>query len=309
LGVGLILFVLSCAYASVAVPGAAPAVSPRGGHAPTAERRVATSARSGASRSALTRYDDPSRDALIAPDICGGSLMTNDDRSITAALHICNRSAFGTFDSYSLFLDTDSNPATGDVAEGGADYLVDVSGRTSALTIWDTSSFEIVVPQPKLPTAWVEGLGPAVRMPRGALGDPRALHVTFRTTHESDFDVAPNSGSWPYQLLPLGLSAGELHVGRAIAGRDLVAAMNVTRSDFGMPLNDGRVACDASVAGKRLAGRRLATPDRITCAWRLPVDASVKRCRGTVAVTYQRASTKRSFSVLIDTPLRPAAQP
>src|SRR5262245_22872981 len=131
---------LAGALVLAAVPGSTRAMPSRA-HAPRASSTAQVS------HSALRRYDD-AVDALDAPDICSGSLVTNDNISITAAFHICNRQDFETFDSYALLLDTDSNPMTGAVAEGGAEYLIDVSGRTSALTIWDKSSFEIAVPQP-----------------------------------------------------------------------------------------------------------------------------------------------------------------
>src|SRR5262245_39076020 len=96
-------------------------------------------ARSTASRAAssVRVYDDGVGDVSAAPDISGGNVVANDNVSITFALHVSDRSTFEPFDSYSVFVDADANASTGSAARGGAEFLIDVSGRTSALTVWN----------------------------------------------------------------------------------------------------------------------------------------------------------------------------
>ena len=267
--------------------------------APTSLRAGATTpnAMRALTSSALHQYDDYIEDVVSAPDICGTNIVTNDNVSIVAGIHVHDRSRFSDFDAYSILLDTDSNPATGAVAHGGAEYVIDISDEASSLSAWDGSTFAPVAPQPSIPTVWLEDYGPLLVIGRAALDDPQTFNVTLRTTNGSDRDFAPDSGSWSYAITPLQLTPGGLHVGPARAGRQLVASMEVLSSDFDIPLNEGTVTCRATVAGKQLSGRRLSTQDLITCAWRVPASARGKLVRGSVAVTFQGVTARRAFSV------------
>lgn len=244
---------------------------------------------------ALRLYDDAIGDVLAAPDVAGESAVTNDNVSLTFGIRTQDRVAFEPFDSYSVLIDADSNHATG--SPRGAEFLIDVSGRRSALTAWNGSDFEIVVPNPALPTAWVPGYGPVIRVGRDAIGDPPRFNVMLETRNGSDADLAPDEGSWPYEVKDFALTADAIRVGRAQAGKRLIASMRVIRSDFAVPLTEGHVQCNATFARKRVPGRRLATEHLITCAWPVPDNGRAKRIRGRVAVTFQGAIAAKSFNV------------
>ena len=253
------------------------------------------------STTALQEYDDNILDVRSAPDICMSNLVTNDNLVFTMAIHIHDRTAFAAGDAYRVALDTDSNPATGAPAsagpEVGAEYVVDLAEPVSTLGAWNGSAFVPVAPQPEIPTVWLPGYGPLLQFARSALGNPQAVTLVLKTTSADDLDLAPDSGSWSYAVTPLALTAGKLTVGPARAGQPLAASMEVLRSDFDMALDQGAISCKASVAGKQLAGRGRFARELVGCTWRLPQNARGKLVRGTVSVTFQGVTARRSFAL------------
>ena len=255
----------------------------------------------GGSHASTQRYDDYVEDVLEAPDIGAVNLITNDNVAITIGMHIHDRSAFGGTDAYSIALDTDSNAATGGSADyrvTGADYMIDLADTASRLMFWNGTSYELVTPQPVLPTMWIRNYGPVVRIARAALGDPRSFDVVVRTASGVDIDLAPNALSWRYTVRPLELVPGRVALGRAQAGRRLTAEMKVIRSDFDAPLDEGAIVCSATVGGTRLDARgkfvAMASSPARGVSRRAPgASESAER----VAVTFQGVTAARSFDV------------
>jgi hypothetical protein len=253
---------------------------------------------------ALSEYDDYIEDVVTAPDICAANLVTNDNVWMTFGLHIHDRTEFAGADSYRIYLDTDSNAATGTPIEAsplaGADLVIDMAdGAAPTLGAWDGTVFGAVSPQPEILSGWADGYGPVLRVSRSAIGSPSALRLVMSTEDVTDRDLAPDSGSWSYVVTPLRLTPGRLATTSARSGGSLRAAMPVTRSDFDIPLDEGKVVCRASIAGKRLTGRGRFADDLVTCAWRLPKGSAGKRLSGSVAVTFQDVTAKRSFAVRV----------
>ena len=214
-------------------------------------------------------------------------------------MHAHDRSAFAAGDAYSVYLDTDSNAATGaTVGSGspaGAEYAIDIADQAT-LRRWNGTSFDPVATQEPIATGWLEGYGPALEIARPDLGDPQSFSLVYVTTNGEDHDLAPDTGMWPYTVSPLALTPRGLIVAAPRAGKVLVAGMEVTRSDFDIPLDEGTVTCRAKLAGKNLAGRGLFAGDLVACGWRIPKNARGKRVAGTVTVTFQGVTAKRSFN-------------
>lgn len=283
-----------------------PAIKAGGCAHDSARQRTASSSDSRtnpARASALSQYDDFIEDVVAAPDICGANLITNDNVAITMGAHIHDRSGFSALDSYRIHLDTDSSPATGAPAEAsllaGAEFVIDVTPQTSTLSAWNGSGFAAVVPQPAIMTEWVPDYGPALQITRTALGSPASFNVALSTANGTDRDLAPDSGSWAYVVTPLALKAGRIALSSARAGRPFAAAMEVTRSDFEIALDEGSISCRGSIAGKKLSGRGSFDDDLVLCLWRLSRTTAGKRFQGSVAVTFQGATVKRSFNVRV----------
>ena len=95
------------------------------------------------------------------------------------------------------------------------------------------------------------------------------------------------------------LKAGRIALSSARAGRPFAAAMEVTRSDFEIALDEGSISCRGSIAGKKLSGRGSFDDDLVLCLWRLSRTTAGKRFQGSVAVIFQGATVKRSFNVRV----------
>lgn len=286
-----------------------------GGPLPTTSGRVACAAAArqaplaldtpaGAARTAgLHTYDDYIEDVVSAPDICAANLVTNDNVVVTMAIHAHDRSDFDPLDSYSVLLDTDSNPATGagpdQGAAAGAEFVIDLFDGRSQLSAWNGAAFAAVMPQPQIPTAWVEDFGPVLQIERAALGNPQRFNLILRTANGADLDLAPDTGAWSYVVAPLRLTARELMLGPARAGKPLLAVMTVERSDFEILLDEGKVACNATLGGKKLVARSGFAGVVVTCSWRIPRSARGKRVHGSVTVTFQQVTAKRAFAVRV----------
>ena len=243
---------------------------------------------------APSTYDDNIEDSGGAPDFCASNFVTNDSDTITIGIHVHNRSGFASGDAYGILLDTDANPATGN---SGIDYVVVFDGSGSGLARWTGTAFEPT--SAPVDVAWVSGLGPVVSVAQSDLGSPTRFGFAFVSANGDDADVAPDAGEWTYSPTPFTLAVRGLAVGAAKAGRTLTARMKVERSDFGVALTDGAIACAGSVGGKTIAGKGTFAGDRIVCTWRLPKSARGKRFNGSVAVTYQGVTAKRAFSVRV----------
>jgi len=245
---------------------------------------------------AVRTYDDYIEDAGAAPDFCAANLITNDNRSVTIGIHVHNRSGLGPNDVYGVLFDADGDPTTG---ASGVEFLLTFDTGGPQLSRWSGTSFDVLALQEPIVIDWLSGYGPVLQVNRSDLGDPARLNFVLVSVNGDDADRAPDADAWSYELTPLELKIASLSLGRARAGRPLVAKMLVTRSDFGSELREGSIRCPATLAGKRLGGRGGFLRDRATCTWQLPKSARGKRLAGSVAVSFQGVEVKRAFSVTV----------
>jgi hypothetical protein len=254
--------------------------------------------------SARQTYDDAIEDVVSAPDICMFNLVTNDNRMVIVALHIHDRVELMPGDSYRVHFDTDASEATGAPAEAGplagADFMVDVSGASPTLNRWDGATFAAVVPQPSMTRRWSEEYGgPMLTIPRNALGGPSRIRFVFSTANAEDRDLAPDRGAWSYAVTPFALTATNLRLGAAHAGRRFTASMMVMRSDFETALDRGAIACRASAGRSKLSGRGRFDRGRAACSWTIPRTARGKLVRGSISARFDGATASRSFAVRV----------
>jgi hypothetical protein len=286
------MFAVSCSIVVCVLfaPSGAAKVDRAGGNCAAAQRTLAAHSRA----TALRTFDDFIEDTN-GPDICGQNAITNDNEgTVTAGMHIHNRSGFAANEAYGIFLDTDLNPATGGA---GAEYRVRLTSEATILGKWDGTRF---APQATLePATWASGYGPVFTFKIADVGDVKGFNFIFFTTDGVIGDLAPNRGSWSYQLTPLELTVRAMALDRARAGRSFSARMAVVRSDFDLPLGEGAIACSAKIGAKAMAGSGRFAGGRVVCTWRLPRSARGKRLSGTVAVTFQGVEAKRSFATRV----------
>lgn len=260
----------------------------------TATRQLAGAA---AYQPAYRTYDDPIEDAGAAPDFCAGELVTNDSTTITIGIHAHNRDGFQQGDSYTIYLDTDQNPATGGGAVG-AEYAISFSGPTAELAHWNGTAFD-ATSAVSVPVEWVDGYGPVLVFDQGAIGNPAGFNFVMASANGTDADRAPDEGSWAFKLTPLALKIKKLSLAPARAGHRFQAQALVLRSDFDAPLMDGAIGCTATVAGHRLSATRRFAHNRAICGWILPRSAHGLHLAGNISVTFQGVEVHRSFSRIV----------
>jgi hypothetical protein len=269
--------------------------------APTVGARVegagatcANSARMLQTHAAQTSFDDFIEDTT-GPDICAANAVSNDNSgTITFGLHIHNRAGYIAGESYGVFLDTDSNRATGGQ---GAEYLARLDASAVELLKWNGSAF---VTQSSSPAAnWVAGFGPVFALKAAELGGVTRFAFFLSATDGVNADVAPDAGSWSYELTRLTLTAGRLWLMPPRAGRGWQVGLPVTRSDQNGPLREGAITCSAKIGAVRVNGRGSFLGPYAVCSWQLQKSARNKRITGTVAVTFQNLTAKKSFAFTV----------
>jgi hypothetical protein len=119
-------------------------------------------------------------------------------------------------------------------------------------------------------------------------------------------DLAPDAGHgfYGYQVK---LAALRLTVRRfstsprtPSAGRSFSAFLVAARSDSGAVLKGGRVTCVATVGGRRLTARvHAVVGGRATCTWSIPASARGQTLRGSVAVSFEGLTARKSFSAAV----------
>ncbi len=165
-------------------------------------------------------------------------------------------------------------------------YAYDATGatiRVSAADLGKTKSIGFVVEA-------VSGIG------TDANGDP-----DFTNAHG---DVAPDPGHglFSYSVLTtltLRQTAFTTAPRPAKPGARFSASLGVSESDTGGPISKATIACAGTVAGKRVAATHSLVNGIATCSWKLPKTAAGKRFTGTIAVTVQGATLKKTFSTKV----------
>jgi hypothetical protein len=248
-------------------------------------------------KSALKIYSDPIKDAVNAPDFCADERVTNDTQVITIGMHFHNRAALKAGDSISIMLDTDLNQDTGEIGSG-AEYEIALDSAGAQLKRWDGTAFVSTSATP-LPMYWVRDYGPMLTLRRKLIGNPTGFNFVLVSSNGQSSDRAPNAGFWSYSLTPFALLMKSPSLGRARAGRPFSAAAVVMRSDFNIPLTQGSIRCAAKLAGRPLAGKGRFANKRVACTWILPRRARGRRLSGSISVTFQHVTGRRSVSIRV----------
>jgi hypothetical protein len=246
---------------------------------------------------ALRSYDDNIQDSGNAPDFCASELVTNDSTTITMGIHAHNRTGFVAGDSYSVYLDTDQNAATGGGGVG-AEYEVVFSGPSAQLERWNGSAFDATSAVP-VPLIWVPDYGPVLVFLRSAIGNPAGFNFVLVSANGQAGDRAPDAGSWSYSTVPFALKMKSFSLGSARAGKTMTARAVVMRSDFDEPLDQGKIGCAARVGHHSLAGKGKFTGSRVVCTWRVPKGTGRLRLSGTLSASYQGVRVTRSFAARV----------
>lgn len=265
-----------------------------------------------------TTYQDSSGENPAAPDITTLTVSNNDAGLISFRINVPNRPAFGRDMLILLFVDTDNNPATGDLESLGADYVIQVFLGEAALFRWDGTDFTRRPGDPaatSLIFAYQDGV--TVTISGAELGNTKRFGfativisgaVIDETTGDVDFtnavsDVAPASGSGLYayevKITPPTLVVKKLTTTPAApsAGKPFTMRLVAARSDTGAVIQNGKVTCVGRVGSARLKARfQRVAGGAAVCTWQIPPKAKGKTFRGSVSVVFEGLTAKQSFS-------------
>ena len=163
---------------------------------------VATLALAGAATSA-GMYRDATGDAGAAPDITG-AVVVNAGGQLTFTLQVVPTSAMDRT-QIQLFIDSDANPATGNLNFAGADYiLLDVpADHTFSFGHWTGSDWDWNTPWSTVHVTFLS-IAVGFSVNRSELSNTNQVNAWARTVVDQggpgNVDTAPDVGLWNYDL-------------------------------------------------------------------------------------------------------------
>jgi hypothetical protein len=268
-----------------------------------------------------TVFPDSTGEDALAPDITSTTVSNDDAGNMMFQIGVSNRPALTQDMFIAIVLDSDHNPATGD-AQGilpgftGTDHLIQLVPGEIDLFKWSGSDYTFTA-APSLIYSY-DATGPIVKIKASDLGSPKTLDFAviaisgvtvdaqgnpdFTNAHR-DFSPDPGHGAFMYQVLTkltLTVTAFTTSPKPVKAGKPFSVGLAVNQSDTAAPVTQGRVACVARIAGKRVIARSSRVLNGVAvCAWTIPKTAKGKRIQGTISLTVQDAQVSRSFSLKV----------
>ncbi len=235
-------------------------------------------------------FIDPSGDNGTSADIGAVSVATVADGRIEITADIANMPAGLAPGAVLVTYDTDRNPATG---LAGAEYilLLDWESLDPLLARWSGTTLE--------PATSVGPIGVLVTRPTGArvalalssasLGGATGFDFSVSAwsgPSDTPFDSAPDQGTWAFGTgAPVAVEMGGIAArwapAQPRAGKTFrMTGVRVQLTD-GKIVAPARVACVATLAGKRLRGTGAGG-----CTFKLPKSAKGKRLTVKLTATY-----------------------
>lgn len=113
---------------------------------------------------------------------------------------------------------------------------------------------------------------------------------------QARLDVAPDEGVWTFDARALRVATFRATPAEPRAGRPLTLALGVRRTDTGVALTSGAIACSFRVGGRRVLARSSRFTERTaTCVFDVPADARGKRFAAGIAVSARDETVRRSL--------------
>jgi hypothetical protein len=249
-----------------------------------------------------------------APDITSVDVSNDDAANITFKINISNRPALTQDMLLFVFLNTDSNAATGDPTLGGVDYAIQLQSGSVGLFQWNGSDFAFAQSQASLTYSY-DATGATIHINAADLGNTRAVsfiaeadsgYVVDAQGNVDDtnvhFDAAPDPGHGTFSynvLIKISLKKTAFTTTPAKAGARFSASLAVSQSDTSGPIASGTVTCKGVVGGARLRATHSLRHGIATCDWKLPKTAKGKLFHGTIGVASQGATVTKTFAARV----------
>jgi len=297
---------LAIATAAIALPTVAAGALPSGKASPTL---VAANS---------TTYQDSTGENPAAPDITTIVVSNNDAGLVSFRVNVPNRPTLGQDMLIEIWVDTDSNTATGDPDLAGVDYVMQLVRGEINLYKWDGTDFTRRFGDPSAVTlSFSYQGGITVRISAAELGNTKSFRffvvvvsacVVDPVTGALDCansvdDVAPGGGAglFPYTV---SIAKPTLVVRRVtttpaapVAGKPFTLRLTAARSDTGAVLQNGRVTCVGRVGNVRLRAQSAGvTGGAAVCTWLIPKNAKGKTFRGSTKVAFEGLAASTSIS-------------
>jgi hypothetical protein len=244
-------------------------------------------------------YADKSGDSGSAGDITG--IQVAADKASGQMIFRVEGSNLSTSpnDLTILFIDSDANPATGQVSLVGADYVFAIDDTTYEFDHWNGSDW---VETPNS-TVRVTGGGPAlmISVNRSELGNTSNLNLWARSVNMVDkkSDDAPDDGTYNYSIDANGPDIQSLDLKTApIAGPKHGKKFVVTPAGLKLPVGGpiDEQPPDSYSCTAKLGQRPLRGTGTGACTYTLPRKSRGKQLRLTVTVNYEGASKSFTYS-------------
>jgi len=266
-----------------------------------------------------TTYTDSSGEDPAAPDITTITVSNTDAGMLSFKVDIPNRPTLGQDMIFEIWVDSDSNTATGSPELAGVDYVMQLVRGEINLYRWDGTDFTRRFGDPPAVTLTFsyQGGSITVRISAAELGNTKKLNffvfvasgcVVDPLTQDLDCanavaDVAPGGGAglYPYEvkITPPTLVVKSLKPtpAKPTAGKAFTLRLVAARSDTGAVVQNGRVTCVGRIGKARLKAQiQRVVAGAATCTWNLPPTAKAKTFRGSVAVVFEGLKASQGYS-------------
>lgn len=249
---------------------------------------------------------DPTGDSGPGPDITKVTVSADDAGVLTFRIETLNRPTLGPEYTALVFLDTDSNPATG---QRGSEYTLGMVGGASALLRWNGTTPEPV--RPSTATASYANGVATLSVSAIELGGTSSfgfwVGVHDDLEDDSNWDAAPESGTMAYSLQAQAAPAAPavpaaaaierilvpLTVLRPRAGKVMSARGITLGLDTDEIVRPETMQCMLKIAGKTVK------PLAGGCKWRIPTAARGKRGTLKLTATYQGVSVTQTYPIRV----------
>ena len=272
-----------------------------------------------ASTPVVFQANDTTPDTPGAPDIASVTVSDTAQGLITFQISFVPGSEHDLGDSYSVYIDSDQNPTTGDLGGAGTDYLLQYDGTAGGglgLYKWDGKSSYAPVDKTSLQGSFS--------------GDSQYFVIAaseLRITDGFNFAVAGAVGSDPsnsslVDFVPEGntnlhyamqnkvkavaLSLSDWDYVTPHAGKPFLTYLLVKRSDTGLLLTGGAtIQCKLAVGGKTVAlyGKAFqrvswtgGPKTAAICDWHLPAGSAGRGLVATESVTLGTSTVSKTFA-------------
>ncbi len=297
---------IAIAVAVIALPTVASGALPSGTATPTL---VAANS---------TTFTDSTGENPLAPDITTIVVSNDDAGQISFRVNVPNRPTLGQDMVINVWVDTDTNAATGDPEIAGVDYVMQLVRGEINLYRWDGTGFTRRFGDPSAITlSFAYQGGITVRISAAELGNTKRFRffvefvsgcVVDPVTGNLDCtdaveDIAPGGGAglYPYEVKTARPTLVVRRVtttpATPVAGKPFTMRLTAARSDTGAVLQNGRVTCIGRAGTTRLRAQAArVTGGAAVCTWLIPKTATGKTFRGTTTVAFEGLRATRSIS-------------